>query len=76
MDNISLESTFHWLSRDTVKFEVDAGLCEKFAKNVTVDTCKIDIPLHAAEVRGDIIRLMVMIESLLVARLFGVVWAI
>jgi len=32
MDNISLESVFHWLSSETVKFEVDVGVCEKFAK--------------------------------------------
>jgi len=27
-----LESTFHWLSEDTVKFEVDVWFYEKFAK--------------------------------------------
>ena len=32
MDSASLESTFHWLSEDTVKFEVDVGVCEKSAK--------------------------------------------
>ena len=32
MHNISLESTFHWLSKDTVEFEVNVGVCEKFAK--------------------------------------------
>jgi len=32
MDNTLLESTFHWLSKDTVKFEVDDGVCAKFAK--------------------------------------------
>jgi len=31
-DKISLESTFHWLSKDTVKFEVNVGVCTKFAK--------------------------------------------
>jgi len=25
-------STFHWLSEDTVRFEDDVGVCEKFAK--------------------------------------------
>jgi len=23
---------FHWLSEDTVKFEIDVGVCAKFAK--------------------------------------------
>ena len=27
-----LESTFHWLSEDTVMFEVNVGVCEKFAE--------------------------------------------
>jgi len=27
-----LESMFHWLSKDTVKFKVDVGVCVKFAK--------------------------------------------
>ena len=31
-DKISLESTFHWLSEDTVKFAVDVVVCAKFAK--------------------------------------------
>jgi len=30
MNNISLESTFHWLSKDTVKFKVDV----EFARNM------------------------------------------
>jgi len=32
MDKMSLESTFHWLSEDAVMFEVDVGVCAKFAK--------------------------------------------
>jgi len=32
MDNISLKCMFHWLSEDTVRFEVDVGFYEKFAK--------------------------------------------
>jgi len=31
-DKLSLESMFHWLSGDTVKFEVDVRVCVKFAK--------------------------------------------
>jgi len=31
-DNILLESTVHWLSENTVKFEVDVEIHEKFAK--------------------------------------------
>ena len=39
MDNISLESMFHWLSKDVLKFEVDAGIYEQLANMyVTVDT--------------------------------------
>jgi len=30
--SLLLESVFHWLSKDTAKFEVDVGVCEKFAK--------------------------------------------
>jgi len=26
MDNTSLEFTFHWLSKDVLKFEVDVGV--------------------------------------------------
>jgi len=32
MDNTWLESTFHWLSEDILKFEVDAGVSEQLAK--------------------------------------------
>jgi len=35
MDNTALESMVHWLSKDVVKFEVDVGVREKYAKNVT-----------------------------------------
>ena len=31
-DSTSLECTFHWLSKNAVKFEVDVGVCDKFAK--------------------------------------------
>jgi len=37
MHNISLESTFHWLSEDLLKFEVDVGFTSnRLYKNVTV----------------------------------------
>ena len=32
MHNMSLESAFHCFSKDTVKFKIDVGFCEKFAK--------------------------------------------
>jgi len=31
-DSVSLELTFHWLSKDTFKFQVDVGVYEKFTK--------------------------------------------
>jgi len=46
MDNTSLESTFHWLSEDVLKFEVDDGFESKWKKNVTVDTRKMNVLLH------------------------------
>jgi len=48
MDNTSLESTFHWLSEHTVKFEDNVGFYKKFAKNITADTCTMDVLLHSA----------------------------
>jgi len=50
MVNTSLESTFHRLSEDVLKFEVNAlnGVWEQFGKNVTVDARKMDILLHGA----------------------------
>jgi len=32
MDNISLETSVHWLSEDVVSFETEVGVYEKFAK--------------------------------------------
>jgi len=32
MHSMSLEPTFHCVSKDTVKFNIDVGFCEKFAK--------------------------------------------
>jgi len=46
MQNISFESTFHWCSEDTVKFEVDVGFAINLQK-ITVYTRKIDISLQA-----------------------------
>jgi len=41
--NISLESTFQWLSEDVLKIEVDAGVFENnIGKNVALDTRKMD----------------------------------
>jgi len=31
-DNISLETSVHWLSGDVVSFEIEVGVHEKFAK--------------------------------------------
>ena len=32
MDNISLESMFHWISDDTVRFKIELGVEEKCTK--------------------------------------------
>jgi len=32
MYNSSLESAFHWLSDSVVRFKIEVGVCEKFAK--------------------------------------------
>jgi len=32
MDKMSLESTFHWLSKDIVRFKIKVRVCEIFAK--------------------------------------------
>jgi len=32
MDNTPLESTFHWLSEDVLKFEIDVAVWEQLAK--------------------------------------------
>jgi len=50
-DKISLESTFHWLYENIVKFKADAGVCGQFEKNVTVDICKMDVLPHGAAIR-------------------------
>ena len=34
MEKISLESTFQWLSKDTVMFEVNVGVCTKFQAQI------------------------------------------
>ena len=49
MDITLLESTFHWLSEATVKFEVDVRFYEKVTKMYVY--CKMDVPLHGAAVR-------------------------
>jgi len=33
-DKISLESTFDWLSKDAVKFEVNVGVCTKYQAQI------------------------------------------
>jgi len=32
MDNTLLESIFHWLSKNMVKFKFNVGVCKKLAK--------------------------------------------
>jgi len=32
MDNISLEMSVYWLSKNVVSFKIEVGICEKFAK--------------------------------------------
>jgi len=40
MDKILLETCFHWLSDDIVRFVIEVGVYDKYAKNVTVVTRK------------------------------------
>ena len=68
-----MESRFHWLSEDIVKFEVDVVVCEKF---VTVDMLKIDASLHAAAVRSYKCGVMAMSVGLPGVCLLCAVWAI
>jgi len=35
MDNISLEMSVYWLSKNIVSFKIEVGVCETFAKNVS-----------------------------------------
>ena len=35
-DNTSLETSIHWPSEEIFRFEIEVGVYEKFAKNVTV----------------------------------------
>ena len=35
-DNILLETAVHWLSEDVISLEIEVGVYENFAKNVTV----------------------------------------
>jgi len=51
MDNTSLESTFHWLSEDVLKFEVSAGFLSNWQK---YNTSHVQNGRSAARCSGDV----------------------
>ena len=73
MHDTSLESAFHWLSKDTVKFEVVFGV----ARNLQKSNSHFMKKSHTAACCNEmtLYEVTAMIAVLPGVRLFGAVWA-
>jgi len=74
--NISLESTFHWLSNGILKFEVDVGVYELYVTMYQSLRAQIVSNSNVSSILRDVnFVAMATIEMLLAVHLFSVVWA-